>query len=82
MDLAEFLAQSGLKGLRRCGDGYLARCPAHADHAPSLSIRQGADGRILLHCWAGCATAAVLEALGLAWPDLFPARPERGGRRR
>ena len=81
MELAELLVQSGLKGLHRCGDGYLARCPAHEDRTPSLSIHQGSDGRILLHCWAGCQTQAVLGALGLSWADLFPVR-SRSGRRR
>ena len=73
MELDQFLAGSGLKGLRGSGSGYLALCPAHDDHHPSLSIRGADDGRILLHCWAGCQTAAVLDALGLTWPDLFPA---------
>jgi hypothetical protein len=81
VDLGEFLAESGLEGLRRSGDGYVARCPAHQDRTPSLSIRQGDDGRVLLHCWAGCGTEAVLDALGLEWGDLFPLRP-RSRRRR
>lgn len=51
---------------------FTAQCPAHDDHAPSLSVREGADGRALLYCFAGCDTAAVIGALGLRWPDLFP----------
>ena len=46
-------------------------CPAHEDRAPSLSVRGGDDGRVLLHCHAGCPTASVIEALGLRWCDLF-----------
>lgn len=72
MDLDGFIASGLLHGVRRASGGYLARCPAHTDHEPSLSVSAGRDGRILLHCWAGCRTEAVLEALGLAWPDLFP----------
>jgi len=79
VDLDQFLAGSGLKGLRRSHAGYLAVCPAHADHAPSLSISAGDDGRVLLHCWAGCETRDIVAALGLQWTDLFPAR---AGRRR
>jgi len=71
---------SRLEGVRRTSDGYMARCPAHDDHHPSLSIGEGEDGRILLHCWAGCATAEVLAALGIGWADLFPSR-HRWGRR-
>ena len=40
-----------------------ARCPAHDDHTPSLSIRDGDDGRLLTHCHAGCEPAAVWDAL-------------------
>lgn len=77
MDLEQFLIGSDLKGLRRCASGYLALCPAHEDHAPSLSIDEGDDGRILLHCWAGCETCDIVIALGLRWADLFPARHVR-----
>ena len=36
------------------GRGWMARCPAHDDRTPSLSIAQGDDGRVLLKCHAGC----------------------------
>jgi hypothetical protein len=49
---------------------WLARCPAHDDRDPSLSIRELPDGRVLLYCFAGCATADVLDALALDWADL------------
>jgi len=54
-----------LKRVRRSGNGYTALCPAHNDRTPSLSIRQGASCRILLHCFGGCPSAAILEALAL-----------------
>src|SRR5262245_61182843 len=50
----------------------MARCPAHEDRNPSLSIGVGDDGRVLLHCWAGCTVQAILGALGLELRDLFP----------
>jgi hypothetical protein len=53
---------------------WLARCPAHEDKSPSLSIRQLDDGRILLHDFAGCEVGDVLAALGLQLQDLFPER--------
>ena len=57
---------------RRVGDGrWVARCPAHPDRSPSLSLKED-DGRILLHCFAGCPTDQVLIAAGLDWTDLFP----------
>jgi hypothetical protein len=48
-----------------------AQCPAHEDRDPSLSIRECDDGKVLIHCFAGCRPEAVLEKLGLAWGDLF-----------
>jgi putative DNA primase/helicase len=40
-----------------------ARCPAHRDRNPSLSISDGPGGRLLLHCHAGCSQDAVIAAL-------------------
>src|SRR5215471_7483754 len=57
---------------KRSGAGWIANCPAHEDHKPSLSISEGADGRALLKCFAGCSTESVLAALGLRVRDLFP----------
>ena len=51
---------------------YTAQCPAHPDGRPSLAISEGADGRVLLHCFAGCTTASILSALELEAADLFP----------
>ena len=56
---------------------WTARCPAHADKGPSLAIREADDGRILLHCFAGCETAAVLGAVGMDMTDLFPPDEKR-----
>lgn len=67
----------GLSGIRHQGDRqWLARCPAHQDKSPSLSIREQSDGTVLLHCFAGCSAAEVVEAAGLQIRDLFPPRPE------
>jgi hypothetical protein len=61
---------------RRTGAGrWQAKCPAHPDLNPSLSIAEGRDGRTLVHCWAGCALDAVLAAMGLSMSDLFVGRP-------
>ena len=47
---------------RRSGAGWMAKCPAHDDHNPSLSIRE-VDGKVLLHCHAGCGQREVIDAL-------------------
>jgi hypothetical protein len=59
------------KGVRATPAGFVALCPAHRDHSPSLSIASGREGRVLLKCLAGCDTEDVLAAVGLNWRDLF-----------
>lgn len=56
---------------RRNGKGWVARCPAHDDHSPSLSVASE-NGKVLVHCFTGCPQEAVIRALraiGL-WPDV------------
>lgn len=60
-----------LPGHRATGKGWTARCPAHDDQTASLSIGQGDDGRVLMHCHAGCSTKAVCLALGITVASLF-----------
>lgn len=66
------LLLSRLDGVKRQGERYVARCPAHDDKSPSLSLARGEDGRALVRCWAGCETRDVLAAVGLEMRDLFP----------
>jgi hypothetical protein len=47
---------------RLSGTSGMARCPAHDDHNPSLSITER-DGQLLVHCHAGCPQEAVWAAL-------------------
>jgi hypothetical protein len=60
---------------------YRAFCPAHDDRkTPNLRIRETEDGRVLLHCFAGCGQDKVLSALtkkGIGRSQLF-ARNGRG----
>ncbi|HPD07469.1 MAG TPA: AAA family ATPase [Candidatus Bipolaricaulis sp.] len=50
----------------RGGNGqWTARCPAHEDHHPSLSITES-QGKLLLYCHAGCSYEAIRRALGLS----------------
>jgi len=51
---------------------FVARCPAHDDRMPSLSVAEGVDQRAVLYCFAGCDTAEVVRSLDLGWADLFP----------
>lgn len=68
---------SKLERVRPTGPGrWIARCPAHVDRTPSLSIRELDDGRVLLHDFGQqCRVEDIVAELGLALEDLFPHRP-------
>ncbi|MDR5727522.1 MAG: hypothetical protein RB191_08855 [Terriglobia bacterium] len=70
MTIMEFVAVTRAK---KTGRGkWIAKCPAHGDRHPSLSIAEGRKG-ILIKCMSnGCDTRSVLDALGLGWDALFP----------
>lgn len=53
------------------GGRYKALCPAHADRSPSLSICEGDDGRVLLHCFSGCRAEAIVSSVNLTMAELF-----------
>src|SRR5262245_19371474 len=53
-------------------------CPAHEDTKASLSISSGDDGRVLIHCHAGCQPDAVVKSLDLKMSDLFGSDSKRG----
>ena len=60
-----------LKGITQSGSQWAALCPAHDDSSPSLAISEGDDGRVLLHCHAGCDTKDVVRRIGLSMADLM-----------
>lgn len=66
---------------RRAGAGWQAQCPAHEDRLPSLSLREGDDGRVLIHCFAGCESREVLRVLGLEFRDLYPLGARKRNKR-
>jgi hypothetical protein len=68
-----------LEDVRELSTGYQAKCPAHDDQHPSLSIGQGDDGRVLLQCHTGCSVEAVTEAISLRMRDLFPPSSRKSG---
>ncbi len=71
IDVEEVLGR--LESVRRNGDGrWMAKCPAHGDKTASLSVRQGDDGRILLHDFGGCSFAEIVAALDVRPEQLFP----------
>lgn len=79
MSAAKLLAR--VEKVKRTGrNRWTACCPAHDDHNPSLVIRELDDGRLLVHCFAGCAVHEVVGAIGLDLSDLFPTREIEDGK--
>ncbi len=64
---------NNLQKVKKVGpDKWIARCPAHDDKNPSLSIKDS-GGTVLLKCWsAGCGAMDIVGALGLDPSELFP----------
>ena len=71
------LLLSRLQKVKGRNGSWTACCPAHNDKGPSLAIREADDGRILLHCFAGCETLSVVQAVGMDMTDLFPPDNKR-----
>lgn len=76
------LVLSMLPDAKPSGKGWVARCPAHRDRKPSLSIGRGDDGRALVYCHSGCTEDEVCAALGITVADLYAARDDAGSARR
>ena len=83
-DMRAALQSAGHSIRPRGSDAFMASCPLHTDHSPSLSVtwreNSHADhgGAVLLHCFSCQAPAAdIAAALGLRVADLFdnPAPP-------
>ena len=68
---------SRLQVVKGRNGAWTARCPAHEDKSPSLAVREGEDGRVLLHCFGGCSTSDVLASIGMDMSDLFPSDDKR-----
>jgi AAA domain len=60
MTLAEVLPLLG--GAKKVPSGWQARCPAHDDTHPSLSLDER-NGELLLFCHAGCSFQQILGCL-------------------
>ena len=83
MTAADVARQAGGK---RCGfDGYVGHCPVtghgkgRGDLNPSLTIRDGRNGQVVLKCFAGCDWRDVrAAAIAKGWID--DRRPRTGYR--
>jgi hypothetical protein len=59
---------------------WVACCPAHADKSPSLAVKETHEGRILIHCFAGCSFEEVCAGAGVKPEELFPDTDRWKGR--
>lgn len=76
MSVETFL--SALDKVKRNGKGqWVACCPSHQDKSPSMTIAETDDGRVLVHCFAGCSVEEILGAVGMGFDVLYPPKPER-----
>ena len=66
-------------GIHRSGGGWSAHCSAHEDRKASLSLHEQ-DGKILVHCHAGCTFEAICRAVGIDTRDMFPDRNRKASR--
>jgi hypothetical protein len=69
-----------LGGKRLSGNQWMALCPCHCDTNPSLSIRRGRNGEILVKCFAACTQKQLLDHFrnkGFTPRPLPPPRPNK-----
>jgi hypothetical protein len=77
---ADFAALLDARPVGACK--WMARCPAHRDRNPSLSIGEGRQGRVILNCFASCQLSSILTAMQLRLRDLFSTEPPSPAQRR
>src|SRR5690606_9828195 len=66
---------AGFDAVAATAAGFLVHCPAPRDSRQSLRLTVSDKGKVLVRCRAGCDTADVVEALGLAMRDLATMKP-------
>ena len=72
---------SRLEKVKKRGQGaWIACCPSHNDRSPSMTIRELDDGRVLMHCFAGCSVDEIIGVLGMSFSDLYPPNPIEHGK--
>jgi len=62
-----------LLGVGKTGKGLIAKCPAHNDRTPSLSLKITEEGRLLTYCFAGCSFEEIRQALCLGGEHFAPS---------
>lgn len=77
--LAALVAACG--GMKReSGQETICVCPAHDDENPSLNIRLGDNGNLLVKCRANCTSESIVKAIGWQLCDLMGQRERQTAR--
>jgi hypothetical protein len=71
-DRPTFTVLHRLHNVTKHGSGWSACCPAHGDRDPSLTVSEAEDGKVLVHCHAGCDLADIAAAIDLPMQAFFP----------
>lgn len=71
-DVIQILKEIGCSPEKN-GDGFKSFCPAHEGSGDNLNmtVKEGDDGRVLLHCFGGCTFDAIVDALKIDKKELF-----------
>ena len=73
-EVAKILSGTGRQRARRSGKGWKVCCPAHDDRTPSLSLDDGENGILLYHCFGGCSSQMVRDALKQRLAGITPEK--------
>ena len=73
MSATDLIAKLDRVKEKRSGN-WVACCPAHKDKHPSMTIAELSDGRVLVHCFAGCSVEEILNSVGLDFDALYPEK--------
>lgn len=66
-----------LEKVRPSDNGFSARCPAHPDRDPSMSVSLGESDKVVLNCHKGCTVESIVTAINMEMKDLWP--PKKSG---
>lgn len=77
----KFLSRVEALKYKAGSDHGVFKCPAHDDKRASATWRELSDGRLLVHCFAGCSAYEILTSIGLTLSDLYPETLSEPGKR-
>ena len=80
--ISQFPLVQALSDVELNGNEGRARCPAHQDDKPSLSLGVGDKGALLVYCHAGCTAEDVYRAAGFTSTSCLHLPRRRNGKPR